>query len=99
MILFETLKTCLNLGYSITIINWLEDDLKITNREDAIKAIKPLILSNISDFNRASCAFEYKNASENKINKAICLVLEHYDKINKETIEEISENFVRVNLK
>lgn len=99
MILFDTLKMCLRLGHSLTIINWLEDDLKVTKKEDALKAIKPLILSSIADFNRASCKFEYENAYENKINKAIYLISKHFEKKNKETVEEISDNFVRINIK
>jgi hypothetical protein len=98
MILFDTLKMCLQLGYTLTVINWLEDDLKITKREDALKAIKPLILSSLSEFNKASCTFEYKKASDNKINKALYLILKHFEDKNKENIEEISENFVRINI-
>lgn len=99
MILIETLRTCLSLGHTITIINWLENDLYISTKEEAVESIKPLIINSVREFNKASCLIEYERANTNKINKAINSITNHFDKKNKETLEKIANNFYRVNLK
>lgn len=99
MILTETLRTCLSLGHTITIINWLENDLYISTKEDAIKSIRPLILNSIREFNTASCPMEYERANTNRINKAIISISKHFDNKNKETLERIADNFYRINIK
>lgn len=100
-IMEETIRNCLYYGYSLTPIRWMEDDLKVTTKKEAIIILNRIISGFIKEFNRASCPSEIQKANEHKLNKAILLVVEHFEKKEKSKkmkVEEISENFIRVNL-
>lgn len=100
-IMQETIRTCLYYGYTLTPIRWMEQDLKITTKKEAVIILNEIIRGFIKEFNKASCPAERDKADNHKLNKSIITIITHFDnkvKEKKEKVEEISENFIRVNL-
>lgn len=93
----ETIRTCLYHGYTITPLRWMEEDLKIKTKKEAIEVLNRIVLGFIKEFNKASCPFEIDKANNNNLNKSIYMIVNYFDKMEKPKVEVISENFIRVN--
>lgn len=104
-IMDETVRSCLYYGYTLTVINWLQNDIKISTKKEAIIILNKIMHGFVKEFNSDNYYTQTKKAENHKLNKSISIITKHFEDIEierknkkKEKIEEISENFIKVNI-